>query len=153
MPGEIIGGFTTYYGPQQGKGRAEAREHNILLGCERIDGVEIPSNASFSFNDHCAPYRKSSDSRLAPNISADGIAYGGGIFHVTTTLYRAARTLPPQIEEWSIHRYNGVSYVPQFYDAAVGTYSDLVFRNTLPYAIRIAATARHGAITVFIIRA
>lgn len=38
-PGDIIGGFTTFYGDQQGQGKAAAREHNISEGVKRIDGV------------------------------------------------------------------------------------------------------------------
>ncbi|MCQ2457656.1 MAG: VanW family protein [Clostridia bacterium] len=43
--------------------------------------------------------------------------------------------------------------MPQFFDAAVGRHSDFVFSNTLPYPIRILATAGNGIINVFIMRA
>ena len=72
---------------------------------------------------------------------------------LTTTLYNALLTLPLQIEEWSIHRYKGVDYVPQFFDAAVGSYSDLVFQNTLPYPISLHTYPQDGMLTVLICRA
>ena len=150
-PGDVIGGFTTFYGEQQGKGKAENRAHNILLGCDRINGVRIDKGASFSFNDLCAPYKKAGGYKIAPNVSRDGEGYGGGVCQVTTTLYNAVLTLPLQITEWAIHRYNGVAYAPQFFDAAVGTYSDFVFINTLPYAIELKAIPQDGMLTVLIV--
>lgn len=58
-PGDIIGGFTTFYGNQQGRGKAAAREHNISEGVKRIDGVAVGREETFSFNALCAPYRHS----------------------------------------------------------------------------------------------
>ena len=71
---------------------------------------------------------------------------------MTTTLYNALLSLPLQIEAWAVHRYTGVSYVPQFFDAAVGSYTDFVFQNTLPYSIRILAVPQEGVLTVLICR-
>lgn len=64
--------------------------------------------------------------------------YGGGVCQVTTTLYNAALTLPLQIEEWALHSKQGAVYVPQFFDAAVGSYSDFTFVNLLPCGGRFA---------------
>lgn len=151
-PGAIIGGYTTYYSDSLGKKYPTEREHNIQLGCARINGFILNSGESFSFNALCGPYRKKNGYLLAPNVSRDGVGYGGGICQVSTTLYNALLTLPLQIDTWHIHRYSGVAYVPQFYDAAVGSYSDLVFTNTLPYSIRIDAYAENGIVNVFITR-
>lgn len=57
---------------------------------------------------------------------------------MTTTLYNAALTLPLQIEEWALHSKQGAVYVPQFFDAAVGSYSDFTFVNLLPCGGRFA---------------
>ena len=114
-PGDIIGGFTTFYGDQQGHGKAAAREHNISEGVKRIDGVAVEREETFSFNALCAPYRHSNGYELAPNVSTDGFGYGGGVCQVTTTLYNAALTLPLQIEEWALHSKQGAVYVPQFF--------------------------------------
>lgn len=152
-PGDVIGGFTTFYSRSQGKKHPEGRESNILIGCERINGCVVAVGETFSFNKYCSPYTKGNGYRLAPNISQDGEGYGGGICQVTTTLYNAVLTLPLKIEAWSIHKYAGVSYVSQFFDAAVGTHSDLSFTNTLPYPIRVQATAENGVINIFIAHA
>ena len=152
-PGDIIGGFTTFYGDQQGQGKAAAREHNISEGVKRIDGVAVEREETFSFNALCAPYRHSNGYELAPNVSTDGFGYGGGVCQVTTTLYNAALTLPLQIEEWALHSKQGAVYVPQFFDAAVGNYSDFTFVNLLPYGVQIHASAQNGVLTVLFCRA
>lgn len=152
-PGDIIGGFTTFYGNQQGRGKAAAREHNISEGVKRIDGVAVEREETFSFNALCAPYRHSNGYELAPNVSTDGFGYGGGVCQVTTTLYNAALTLPLQIEEWALHSKQGAVYVPQFFDAAVGSYSDFTFVNLLPYGVQIHASAQSGVLTVLFCRA
>ena len=54
--------------------------------------------------------------------------------------------------KWVVHRYTGVSYVPQFFDAVVGRYSDLSFTNTLPYPIMILAMPQDGVLTILIAR-
>lgn len=152
-PGDIIGGFTTFYGDQQGHGKAAAREHNISEGVKRIDGVAVEREETFSFNALCAPYRHSNGYELAPNVNTDGFGYGGGVCQVTTTLYNAALTLPLQIEEWALHSKQGAVYVPQFFDAAVGNYSDFTFVNLLPYGVQIHASAQNGVLTVLFCRA
>ncbi len=151
-PGDIIGGFTTYCGASQGGNKAADRMHNIVLGCEKLDGTVIAPGGRFSFNQVCGPYLKSRGYRIAPNYSSDHEGYGGGVCQVTTTLYNAVLTLPLLIEDWAVHRVKGVPYVPQYFDAAVGTYSDLVFVNTLPYDIRITAQPQDGIVTVLILR-
>lgn len=150
-PGEIIGGFTTFFGRQQGKGRIEERKFNIELGCERIHEAVVKSGEMFSFDALCAPYSQGNGYQYAPNISAKGYGYGGGVCQLTTTLYNAVLTLPLQVHEWEMHRYLGVDYVPQFYDAAVGVY-DFTFENTLPYDIEILALPQEGMLTVLIQR-
>lgn len=105
-PGDIIGGFTTFYGNQQGHGKAAAREHNISEGVKRIDGVAVEREETFSFNALCA-----------------------------------------------LHSKQGAVYVPQFFDAAVGNYSDFTFVNLLPYGVQIHASAQNGVLTVLFCRA
>ena len=151
-PGQLLHGFTTFYDDQLGKKMPGERAYNIALGCRRIQGVILEPGESFSFNALCAPYTQENGYQLAPNISKDGKGYGGGVCQVTTTLYNALLGLPLQIDEWAVHQYAGVDYVPQFFDAAVGTYTDLKFTNTLPYPIRISTLHEEGVVTVLIYR-
>ena len=90
---------------------------------------------------------------MAPNISSDGKGYGGGVCQLSTTLYNAALGLPLRIDRWKVHRERGVDYIPQYFDAAVGSYSDLAFTNLLPYAISLEVLTQNGALTVLIRRA
>lgn len=150
--GALLGGFTTYYNERTGGSLAKERAYNIALACQRMDGVVLAPGEQFSFNALCAPYKKSNGYQKAPNISKDGVGYGGGVCQVTTTLYNALLGLPLQIDDWAIHRESGVQYIPQYFDAAVGSYSDLQFTNTLPYALRLTALPQEGAVTVLLYR-
>ena len=151
-PGQLLGGFTTFYGDQLGKGLSKERAYNIALGCKRIHGTILEAGERFSFNALCGPYQQENGYLLAPNISKDGKGYGGGVCQVSTTLYNALLGLPLQIEEWAVHRFSGIDYAPQFFDAAVGTYTDLAFINTMPSPIRISALDQAGIVTVLIHR-
>ena len=150
----IIGGFTTYYNEHTGgKKMSESRAFNIEHGCNLINETVVAPGAQFSFNDVCGPYLTKNGYVLGPNISSDGVGYGGGICQMTTTLYNALLGLPVQIDEWLLHRTSGVAYVPQFFDAVVGIYNDFTFTNTLPYPISIHALPQNGVLTVLILRA
>lgn len=150
--GEVIGAFTTYYNQSTGGRLAGNRQKNIELAVSRVNGKVVGAGDRFSFNAQCAPYMKSNGYQMAPNISNDGVGYGGGVCQLSTTLYLAALGLPMMVEGWSLHRERGVNYAPQGFDAAVGSYSDLVLRNLLPYAIRIEALPQAGALTVLVYR-
>lgn len=152
QPGDLIAAFTTFYNETTGRDLAGERAHNIIVGCERIDGTVVESGGSFSFNAACAPYRKSNGYLLALNISKDGEGYGGGVCQVSTTLYNALLQLPVRITKWTIHRDLGVPYIPIGFDSAVGSYSDLSFINTLPYPVRIEAAPQNGVLSVFLYR-
>lgn len=153
QPGDLIGGFTTYYNSKTGAPKAKERQDNIALACSRISGVEIKAGGRFSFNAFCAPYTKENQYLLAPNVSAKGLGYGGGVCQLSTTLYNALLGLPLQVESFTVHSKAGVPYVPKWFDAAVGSLSDLTFSDTLPYPIRLWAAPQGGALTVLIYRA
>jgi hypothetical protein len=150
--GELIGGFTTYYNEKTGGKLSKNRQWNIELACQRVSGFVVAPGDYFSYNELCSPYKKSNGYKEAPNISNEGVGYGGGVCQLTTTIYNAALTLPLQIEEWVLHRDSGVPYIPRGFDAAVGSYSDFTFENTLPYDIRLEALPQNGVLTVLIHR-
>ena len=151
-PGNMIAGFTTFYNEKTGGSLAENRAFNIQLGCSRVQGTVLEPGEQFSFNALCAPYTKRNGYLMAPNISNDGKGYGGGICQLTTTLYNAVLALPLQVDAWSAHRRQGVDYVPISLDAAVGSYSDFAFTNTLPYPILLWTETQGGALTALIYR-
>jgi vancomycin resistance protein YoaR len=60
-----------------------------------------------------------------------------------------ALQLPMKIRHWQPHSSYGISYAPVQFDAAVGQGGlDLIFENTLPYAVRIAMNVWEGVVTV-----
>ena len=152
QPGDMIAGFTTFYNEKTGGSLAENRAFNIQMACGRVQGMVLEPGASFSFNAVCGPYTQKMGYRMAPNISNDGKGYGGGVCQVTTTLYNAVLSLPLQVDAWGAHRRQGVDYIPISLDAAVGSYQDFAFTNTLPYPILLWAEAQDGALTVLIYR-
>ena len=151
-PGDAIAGFTTYYNDRTGSPLQKPRQHNIALGCERINGQVVKPGDEFSFNALCAPYKLSNGYEVAKNISHDGKGPGGGVCQVSTTLYNALLGLPVRITAWAAHRPTGVNYIPCSFDAAVGSTTDLSFRNDLPYPVRIEAKPQDGAVTILILR-
>lgn len=153
-PGDVIAGYTTYYNEKTGGTKLSAsRQYNIEHGCELLQGTVISPGKQFSFNNVCGPYVTKNGYVLGPNISSDGVGYGGGVCQLTTTLYNAVLGLPLQIDEWRIHRTSGVAYAPQFFDAVVGIYSDFTFTNTMDYPIHISSYSQNGVLTVLISRA
>ncbi|NLB91111.1 MAG: VanW family protein [Clostridiales bacterium] len=153
LPGEILGGYTTYYNETLGGKLTENRNHNILLAAERINTFTVQPNESFSFNQLCGPYTGGNGYFEAPNISTKGTGYGGGVCQVSTTLYNAVLSLPLQVTAWRIHQNIGVAYAPVAFDAAVGNSTgDFSFINTLPYPITLSILPQEGILTVLISR-
>jgi hypothetical protein len=150
--GDVIGGFTTYYNEKTGGRLSKNRQWNVQLACEFVSGAVVRVGEAFSYKKLCAPFKKGNGYRMAPNISNDGQGYGGGVCQLTTTIYNAVLNLPLQIGEWSLHRDIGVAYIPRGFDAAVGSYSDFTFTNTIPYDIRLEAMPQNGVLTVLIYR-
>ena len=153
QPGDPIAGFTTYYNEKTGAPLAKGRQHNIALGCERIDGQVVQPGETFSFNALCAPYSTQNGYEMAKNISNSGKGAGGGVCQVSTTLYNALLSLPVRITAWAAHRPAGVYYIPKSFDSAVGSRTDLCFSNDLPYPVRIVAKPQGGALTVLLFAA
>lgn len=152
QPGDAIAGFTTFYNDSL-KNLGENRVFNMGLGCERAHGVVIASGKTFSFKDQCGPFLSYNGYKHAPNISVDGVGWGGGVCQVSTTLYNAVLNVPLQIKEWEVHQFKGVDYAPQFFDCVVGAFTDFTFINKLPYDIQLSCMLYDGAVTTLILRA
>lgn len=153
QPGDLLYGFTTYYNQQTGGRLAASRAFNIELAAQRLQDTLIQPQAMFSFNQVCAPYKKFNGYQLAPIVGGEGTGYGGGVCQLSTTLYNAALGLPLRVDAWEVHKEAGVPYVPQYFDAAVGLYSDLQLTNLMPYAIALKILTQDGALTVLVYRA
>ena len=152
-PGDVIAAYTTWYNSKTGGRLAKNRKYNIELAASLVNGCVIRPEASFSFNRICGPYAGGRGYREAPNISRSGVGPGGGVCQLSTTLYEAVLPTALAVEEWHVHRASGIPYAPVSLDCAVGTGRDFVFRNTLPWPVRIDVYVQGGSLTVTVSRA
>lgn len=119
------------------------RVHNVILAASKFNGVLIPKNEVFSFNNTVGDI--SSQTGYQPAyIIKDGktvLGDGGGVCQVSTTLFRAALNAGLPIVERHAHAYR-VGYYEN--DAAPGLdatvfapYVDLKIKNDTPAYILI----------------
>lgn len=153
QPGDLLCAFTTFYTTSMNKEGNAGRLHNIALATERLTSIRVKAGETFSFNAVCGPYTKENGYRSAPILSGESeMGYGGGVCQVCSTFYNVVLRVPMVIEEMNWHAQGGVSYLPAGFDATVGTNSDLVVRNVLPYTLRIEFESLDGVMTAFLFR-
>ncbi len=119
------------------------REHNVVLGTSKFNGVLIPKGETFSFNENVGDISALTGYQPAYIIQNGKtvLGDGGGICQVSTTLFRAAINTGLPILNRTAHAYR-VSYYendsgPGF-DATVFSPSvDLKFKNDTPAPILI----------------
>jgi len=153
QPGDLLYAFTTFYTTSLKKEGNAGRMYNIDLAAVRLRGTRVKSGETFSFNEVCGPYTKENGYRSAPILSGESeMGYGGGVCQVCSTFYNIVLRVPMVIEEMNWHSQGGVSYLPAGFDATVGSNSDLVVRNVLPYTLRIEFENLDGVMTAFLFR-
>ena len=153
QPGDLIYAFTTFYTTSLSKEGNAGRLYNIALASERLTGIRVKAGESFSFNAVCGPYTKENGYRSAPILSGEStMGYGGGVCQVCSTLYNIVLRVPAVIEDMHWHSQGGVSYLPAGFDATVSDSKDMVFRNVLPYDVRIEFESQDGVMTAFLFR-
>ena len=153
QPGDLLYAFTTFYTTSLNKEGNDGRMYNIDLAAKRLKGTRIKAGETFSFNAVCGPYTKENGYRSAPILSGESeMGYGGGVCQVCSTFYNIVLRVPMVIEEMNWHAQGGVSYLPAGFDATVGSNSDLVVRNVLPYTLRIEFENLDGVMTAFLFR-
>ena len=69
-----------------------------------------------------------------------------------STIYNIVLRVPAVIEDMHWHSQGGVSYLPAGFDATVSDSKDMVFRNVLPYDVRIEFESQDGVMTAFLFR-
>lgn len=148
QPGDALYGFTTFYNDSLGGKYPENRAYNIELAVERLQGVVIAPGEVFSFNRYCGPYTGTNGYMKAKNISNSGYGYGGGVCQVSTTIFNAIQGLDVSLDEWYIHSYWGVAYVPRTLDAAVSSTRDFSFVNHTDVPLVMQSMAQNGVLTV-----
>jgi len=134
------------HGESKFVGSVSTRLFNIGLASTRINGTIIPPGETFSFNagvgeiTAATGYKQSLIIKNGRTVLGDG----GGVYQVSTTLFRAALNAGLPIDERRAHSFR-VSYYEQ--DAPAGMdstvfapYVDLKFTNDTPDHILIQTT-------------
>ena len=153
QPGDLLYAFTTFYTTSLSKEGNAGRLYNIALASQRLTGIRVKAGESFSFNAVCGPYTKESGYHSAPILSGESaMGYGGGVCQVCSTLYNIVLRVPAVIEDMHWNSQGGVSYLPAGFDATVSESKDMVFRNVLPYDVRIEFESQDGVMTAFLFR-
>lgn len=148
--GDMIGGYTQYFGRNQGYVLAPKRKHNIKLAMGFMNGTVMPKGEEYSFLGNIGPTTSGRGYVVAGVTGGSGSGIGGGVCHTSTLMYEAALSLPFLITEREPHTDDGTTYAPLEFDATVGAYSDLRFINTLPYDVKMHTymNKKAGVITV-----
>lgn len=128
------------------------RTTNLKLACEKINDKVILPGENFSYNKTLGERTISAGYKEAKVYEngqvVDGI--GGGICQVSSTLYNSVLMANMEVIERRNHQFI-TSYTPAGRDATV-VYgmTDLKFKNTRTYAVKIKATCSNGIITISI---
>lgn len=137
--GDLIGGYTVYYGKKQGGYAYPNRIKNITIAMKKMDNILVKKGEEYSYLSTVGPVNSGNGYKIAGITGGPGQGIGGGICHTASLTYDATLTLPFLVTERRPHTDEGTSYIPLEFDATVGVYSDFKFINTLPYDIRMMA--------------
>ena len=146
---ERIGTYKTYFNFNNTN-----RNHNINLASQGISIKVLPGQL-FKWSEVIGPASKEQGYLLGNVIIDDEMTldYGGGVCHVSTTLYNAALEANLEIVERHTHGLP-VTYVPKGRDATVSYgFLDFVFRNNKDYPIQIIGFTGNGFVEVDIYNA
>ena len=127
-----------------------ARQTNLELACEAINGFVLEPGESFSFNTVVGERTEEKGYQIASAYADDETSgeVGGGIGQVASMLYCAALKLDLEQLERAGNTYP-VTYVPMGFDAAVyWGVTDYCFRNSLDTPLEIRASVTDGEISV-----
>ena len=121
-------------------GSPKNRIHNIIVGTERYNGLLIPPDGEFSFNQHLGPITKAAGflPELVIKNNVTTPEYGGGLCQVSTTAFRAALNSGLEITDRRNHAYAVSYYGTPGLDATIYPPNpDLKFKNNTPGYILI----------------
>ncbi|WP_422630469.1 VanW family protein [Rhodococcus sp. (in: high G+C Gram-positive bacteria)] len=140
---EVIGEFNT-------GGFSYASGVNIRLAASEIDGALVKPGETFSLNGHTGP-RGSAEGYVESGIieaGRPGMAVGGGISQLATTLYNATYFAGMEDVAHTEHSYF-ISRYPEAREATVFEGSiDLQFRNPFDTGVLIETIGTNSDITV-----
>lgn len=134
----------------------EARDDNIKLACKTLNGTKIKSGETFSLWDVLGCPTEEKGYGKAKTFTSDGEvtkSYGGGICQLSTTIYNAVLKVDGlKVTERHEHSRD-VPYIKDGKDAAVSyNTSDLKFKNTLDYDVKIEAKVEDRKVKVKLLK-
>lgn len=127
-----------------------ARKNNVKKAIESFNGMIVEPGQTISFNETTGKRTEENGYKnahiIVGGVYVDGV--GGGVCQASTTLYNAL--LLADVDVLSANHHSlPASYVPLSFDAMVsGSYSDLVFKNTLDNPIYIKTYADDSNVKV-----
>lgn len=131
-------------------GRSENVRENIEKAAMKLNGVVVPSNKEFSFNEIVGITDQAHGYKNAPVILHDKIiqAAGGGVCQVSSTLYNAVLLANLDIV-YRVNHSHQVKYVPAGLDATVADNGpDFKFKNTTDTPIYIKTIVKDNQLIV-----
>jgi vancomycin resistance protein YoaR len=114
-------------------------KRNISIACNKLNGIIIPPNSTFSFNDTVGEGSSSNGFMMGRVLYRDRTVLepGGGLCQVSSTLFNAFLMAGCVIKERYRH-FQPVSYVPLGLDATIKYgKKDLRIKNPYDHSIRI----------------
>lgn len=134
----------------------KARESNINLACNTLNGTIIKSGKTFSFWEVIGNPTKEKGYKKAKTFTSDGKirkAYGGGLCQVSTTIYNAVLKAEGQ-EVVERHEHSrDVVYIEDGKDASVAySSSDFKFKNNLEDDVKLEAKLEDNQIKIRLLR-
>lgn len=124
---ELVASSSTYFA-----GSSASRVHNIEVAAAKFDGVVIPPNQNFSFNEIVRDVSSANGFEDSLIIWGDrtAVGVGGGVCQVSTTIFRTAYEGGFPIVARANHGYVVDWYGEPGLDATIFTPSvDFIFRN------------------------
>jgi len=134
----------------------QARDGNIKLACKTLSGTVVKSGEEFSLWKILGCPSAETGYEKAKSFTSDGEiiqSYGGGICQLSTTIYNAVLEVDG-LEVTERHEHSReVPYIEDGKDAAVSYgNSDLKFKNTLNYDIKVEAKVEDRKVKIILIR-
>lgn len=125
-----------------------ARDHNLQLSCNAINGHIIKPGETFSFMATLGAVSAKTGYSTAPICSINDSTMGGGISQTATALYYCALHADLDVVEHHNHKY-ATDFMELGMDAYVdGSTNDLKFRNNTSAPIRIEASVSRHTVNV-----
>lgn len=127
-----------------------ARDTNLQLACNAINGYIVKPGETFSFLKVLGDISKESGYVDAPVCTVNESMMGGGISQTASALYYCVLHADLDVVERHNHDY-ATDFIELGLDAYVGNSKDLRFRNNTDTPIRIEASVQRHSVSVSLI--